>query len=347
MMNRRKFLLTGAGLPLLSSCASGLEPVSGGLLPAFAKRLDASAVSYAVLRSGVPQASQAVVGAPDAIFQAASLTKPVVAFAALRMAQAGQLELAAPVSHYLSDGYRHFHDPLRRSDRDSSDLVPAKMLERVTVGQLLNHSSGFPNWSSKPLAFVAEPGQGWNYSGEGYVLLQGIMEAITRTGLAAYLDQHLFAPLEMRDTSLVWREAFEERAVPGKMFLGLSRRARFRNALAASTLYTTAADYARFMAAFLADDALMQMTLAAAVDVSKPLGLAWGLGWGIERGAGGSHVWQWGNNPGFRAFAMASTTTKDGFVVLTNSERGMPLAASIAQLVLPSDHGAFRFPPVA
>ncbi|WP_426318159.1 serine hydrolase domain-containing protein [Pseudoduganella sp. R-43] len=199
----------------------------------------------------------------------------------------------------------------------------------------------------KPLAFVAEPGQGWNYSGEGYVLLQGIMEAITRTGLAAYLDQHLFAPLEMRDTSLVWREAFEERAVPGKMFLGFSRRACFQNALAAFTLYTTAADYARFMSAFLADDALMQMALAAPVDVSKPLGLAWGLGWGIERGSGGSHVWQWGNNPGFRAFAMASTTTKDGFVVLTNSERGMPLAASIAQQVLPSDHGAFRFPPVA
>lgn len=346
-MNRRRFLLTGAGLPLLSACASDAESRHNGSLQEFAQRLNASAATYSVLRAGKPVSTLALAGAPDAIFQAASLTKPVVAFAALRMVQGGQLELAAPVSHYLPDGYRHFHDPLRRSARDSFDLVPAKMLERVSVDQLLNHSSGFPNWSSKPLTFISEPGQGWSYSGEGYLVLQGIMERIAQAELAAYLDQYLFAPLGMSDTSLVWRAEFEERAVAGKMYLGLSRKARFQSAVAASTLYTTASDYARFMSALLAEDALMQMVLAKPVEVNKPLGLAWGLGWGIEQGAGGSNIWQWGNNPGFRAFAMASTTSKDGFVVLTNSERGMPLAASIAREVLPFEHGAFRFPPVA
>lgn len=334
-------------MPLLASCASTLEPGRKGSLPESAKSLNASAVTYSVLRSGSPLGTHAVAGAPDAIFQAASLTKPVVAFAALRLAQAGWLELAAPVSHYLPDGYRHYHDPLKRSARDSFDLVPPKMLERITVAHLLNHSSGFPNWSSKPLAFVSEPGKDWRYSGEGYVLLQGIMEAITQTELAVYLDRQLFMPLGMSDTSLVWRDAFETRAVAGRMYLGLSQRARFRSAVAASTLYTTASDYARFMSALLADDALIRMVLAAPVEVSEPLGLAWGLGWGIEKSAGGSCIWQWGNNPGFRAFAMASTTSKDGFVALTKSERGMPLAASVAREVLPLDHGAFRFPPVA
>jgi CubicO group peptidase (beta-lactamase class C family) len=339
--------MAGAGVPLLASCASGIEPRRNASLPDFAKALNASAATYAVLRSGQPVSTQAVTGAPDAIFQAASLTKPVVALAALKMVQAGRIDLSTPVSHYLPDGYRHFHDPLRRSVRDSFDLVPAKMLEQVTVAQLLNHSSGFPNWSSKPLAFMSEPGKGWSYSGEGYLLLQSILEAVTETALAAHLDRHIFAPLGMSDTSLVWREAFDHRAVAGRMDLGLSRRARFQSGLAASTLYTTATDYARFMSAFLAEDALMQMVLAKPVEVSKPLGLAWGLGWGIERGMAGACIWQWGNNPGFRAFAMASATSKDGFVVLANSERGMSLAPAIAQEVLPFEHPAFRFPPVA
>ncbi len=347
MMNRRRFLLAGASAPLLASCANGAARRGSGTLEDFAKRLNVSAATYSVLRAGKPVSTLAVTGAPEAIFQAASLTKPVVAFAALRMVQAGQLELAAPVAHYLPGGYRHFHDPLRRTARDSFDLVPAKVLERVTVAQLLNHTSGFPNWSSKALAFTSEPGREWRYSGEGYLILQGIMESIAQAELAAHLDRHLFAPLGMSDTSLVWRNAFEERAVAGRMYLGLSQRAQFRSGLAASTLYTTASDYARFMSAFLAEDVLVQMVLAAQVEVSKQLGLSWGLGWGLEQGAGGTNIWQWGNNPGFRAFAMASTSSGDGLVVLTNSERGMPLAAAVAQEVLPLEHGAFRFPPVA
>jgi hypothetical protein len=72
-----------------------------------------------------------------------------------------------------------------------------------------------------------------------------------------------------------------------------------------------------------------------------------GLGSGIEDSEGGPCIWQWGNNPGYRSFAMASVTSKDGFVILTHSERGMPLAASLAHSVLPTEHNAFRFSWVA
>jgi len=72
-----------------------------------------------------------------------------------------------------------------------------------------------------------------------------------------------------------------------------------------------------------------------------------GLGWGIERAPGGPYIWQWGNNPGFRNFAMASLDSKDGFVILTNNDNGMPLAASLARTTLPTEHAAFLFPWVA
>lgn len=101
------------------------------------------------------------------------------------------------------------------------------------------------------------------------------------------------------------------------------------------------------MSTLLADHPLLSLTVAKPIDMDGTLGLQWGLGWGIENTQGGPYIWQWGNNPGFRAFAMASVRSKDGFVMFSNSEHGMPLAASIAQRVLPADHNAFRFSWVA
>jgi len=197
------------------------------------------------------------------------------------------------------------------------------------------------------MSLTSEPGQRWSYSGEGFVLLQSVIEAVVGQEFSAYLDRQVFAPLGMTDTSLVWRDDFDGRAVDGDTFLSRWRVMRFRSAVAAASMYTTAADYARFMAATLANDRMMSLVLADPVDVDAALGLQWGLGWGIERAEGGHYIWQWGNNPGFRNFAMASVERKDGFVILTNSDHGMPLAASVAHSVLPGDHNVFRFPLAA
>jgi hypothetical protein len=88
---------------------------------------------------------------------------------------------------------------------------------------------------------------------------------------------------------------------------------------------------------------LLALVMEQAVSTDVALGLAWGKGWGIETAAGGPYLWQWGNNPGFRAFAMVSVASRNGFVLLTNSERGMPLAASLAHATVPAEHGVFRF----
>jgi hypothetical protein len=68
------------------------------------------------------------------------------------------------------------------------------------------------------------------------------------------------------------------------------------------------------------------------------------LGWGLERTQDNLYIWQWGNNPGYRAFVIASVRTGDGFVMLTNSENGLELAEPIAKTILPDDHKLFRLP---
>lgn len=352
-IDRREFLVAGAALPILASCATDITSLRGRPVGLLAKELGVCSADYVVLRAGLPEAPISVSGcaasAPphEAIFQAASLTKPVVAFAALRLVLDGQLDLNTSVAHHLPHGYKHFHSVLGRSPNDPHDIVPASALARVSVAQLLNHTCGLPNWSGGALTFKSEPGERWGYSGEGFVLLQSVMEAATGQELSVHLGEHVFAALGMANSSMVWRDALAARLASGTSAQGKARGVRFHSAVAAASLYTTASDYAKFMSALLANDRLISLALAKPVVAHDALGLQWGLGWGIEQAPGGPYIWQWGNNPGYRAFAMASARSRDGFVILTNSEQGMPLAASVAHSVLPADHNAFRFSWVA
>lgn len=344
-LTRRHLLLAGAAAsPLLVSCATDLRRYQGQPVADVATRLGVCAAAFATLRAGQVLPTE-VVGscgaAPDTVFQAASLTKPVVAYGALRLVLAGRLDLQAPVSHYLPQGYVHYQHVLRRAPGDARDTVPASTLARIPVASLLNHTSGLPNWTSGVLAPGFDPGQRWRYSGEGYVLLQTVMEAITGVPFAPWMEAQVFAPLGMRDSSLVWKSAYDNRAVPPH---GGASGVTWRQPIAAASLYTTAGDFARLLAAFVSDEKLCGLALSAPVVADKDLSLEWGYGWGIERTQAGPVLWQWGNNPGFRNFAMVSPTTRDGFVLLTNSDRGMALAAPLAQRVLPGEHSVFQSP---
>ena len=349
-ISRRDLLLAGASAPLLSACATDLSRYSDEPLPALATQLGVCAASYVTLNAGRPGAPVLLSGCSlasalpsDPLFQAASLTKPVIAFAALKLVRDGRLDLAAPVSHHLPGGYAHRQKPFNGPNDNPIDRVPASTLVRIPVGTLLNHSSGLPNWTRGALSPGFEPGTRWQYSGEGYVLLQAVLSAVTGRDIETFVKETVFQPLGMRHSRLRFTEDIRERVLDGGSSFGGRVRFDILEPNAAASLYTTADDYAKLMAALLADAPLRSLTVARPMAVDPALGLSWGSGWGIETAAGGPYLWQWGNNPGFRAFAMVSLTSGDGFVLLTNSERGMPLAAPLAQATVPADHGVFRF----
>jgi CubicO group peptidase (beta-lactamase class C family) len=348
-ISRRRFIATSACLPLMTSCAANLTQHRDDSITELARAFGVCGATFAIIKAGLAQRPSVVSGCadsvpsqPDSIFQAASLTKPVIAYGALRLVLAGELNLQATVSQFFPRGYQHFHHVLRRAPSDASDIVPTSTLSKITVAALLNHTAGFPNWSSSTLTLGFEPGQRWQYSGEGYVLLQGVIESVASMSISGYMDRHVFKPLDMVDSSLIWQTNQASRIVPGTTSSGGKLDTRFTSPVAAASLYTTAGDYARFLSAFLADEKLIALTLSNPITVNQQLGLDWGYGWGIERSASGPNLWQWGNNLGFRAFTMISTKSKDGFVILTNSERGMRLAVPLAYQTIPGEHNAFR-----
>lgn len=349
-ISRREFLVAGSIAPVLSSCATDLSKFSEETFSDLAARLGVCAATYVTLDAGRPNTPVVVSGCSsarpirsDAIFQAASLTKPVIAFVALKLVRDGRLDLRAAVSRYLPGGYAHRQNPFGDANDSAVDLVPASTLARIPVATLLNHSSGLPNWTRGALSPEFAPGERWQYSGEGYVLLQAVISAVTGADIESSVSKYVFEPLEMRHSRLRLTAEIREQLVEGTSWSGEVRQFDFREPNAAASLYTTAKDYANLLSALLADTAVLSLTVANPVPTEPELGLAWGYGWGIETAAGGPYLWQWGNNPGFRAFAMASASSRNGYVLLTNSERGMPLAAPLARSTVPAEHGAFRF----
>ena len=137
----------------------------------------------------------------ETLFPAASLGKPVFACAALRLADDGQLDLDRPLRTWVPD-----HAPADpRGDR-------------VTARHVLSHSSGFRNWrnnAEQRLVPDFEPGERFQYSGEGFYYLQRAVEKISGLGFQRFMEQRFFEPLGMRASTYSWRADTAARLVTG------------------------------------------------------------------------------------------------------------------------------------
>jgi CubicO group peptidase (beta-lactamase class C family) len=339
----------------VSATASVAQTTSSRLdlaaLTQVARHQGVCVVSVAVIRGQEPAETAVAKGCEagsdppmQPTFQAASLSKPVFAYAVLKLAQQGRIQLDEPLATYLPQGYLHVQKGAEKGQAPLTDHVPAAFLHGVTARQLLQHTAGLPNWSDKPLALAFEPGTRWQYSGEGYVLLQRAVETISGMPLDAFMREQVFGPLGMAHSDYVWSERVSADLVAGTRARGEALPARpMLTPIAAYSLYTTAGDYARFVSALLRDRATLQQVMDAPVDVDPGLGLSWGLGWGIETTPNSQYLWHWGNNPGYRAFVMVSLISGDGVVMLTNGENGLAVAEPVVQTVLPGPHKTFQF----
>jgi len=348
---RRRTLgaLAATGLALLGGCAArGFEdpvaddPRASG--QALATRLHLCRLAFVVVRGRQVQRVEAVSGCGEAalpgdVFQAASLGKPVFAWAVLQLAAQGALDLDAPVLQYLPGGYEHSSNPFVRS-AGHLDRVDDARLARVTARMLLQHTSGLPNLPRAPLVFEAEPGVAWRYSGEGYTLLQRAVEALAGAPLDRVMAGHVFGPLGMASSGY----PPDLHPVAGHHEDGRPRPPpRFDAPVAGTTLLTTAGDYGRFLAALLNDQRMLRSIQSAPVPVPKAPGLAWGLGWGMANAGPHPLLWHWGSNPGFRSFVMAAPDTGDAIALFTDGDGGMAAAHDLVRTVLPTPREVFGF----
>lgn len=280
------------------------------------------------------------------VFQAASLSKPVFAMIALDLVREGRLDLDEPLGHYLKGPYRHDQNPL--GEAPVWDSVEDARLAKVTARMVLSHQSGLPNWAfGEPLKFVADPGQRWNYSGEGYAYLATVLEAITGQTLPRLAEERVFKPLGMRDSSYVWRDAYAGRPATGYDAKGAPVDALpFKRPIAAASIYTTPADYARFVRAMLSagPGTPLARERESQVVVDGKYALQWGLGVGLEVQADGTCAFHHGINNGYQSFFMICPARGRGVLWFANSDHGLELAPGLVEARLPGGHPVLGWP---
>ena len=151
----------------------------------------------------------------DALFWIASQSKPMTGAALMILVDEGQVDLNAPVSKYLPE----FHNTWVTAYRDNDTVLLKRPTRQITVRDCMNHTSGMPfksdleqptldllplrdgvrSYALTPL--VTEPGTKYTYLNAGINTGGRIIEVVSGMKYEEFLDQRLFAPLGMQDTT--------------------------------------------------------------------------------------------------------------------------------------------------
>lgn len=284
---------------------------------------------------GVSNAETKQAVTDETIFEAASLSKVVTAYAALKLVDAGKLNLDTPLNKYLGNNYDVGNDP---------------RINLITARRVLTHSAGFPNWrpqGSATLPINFTPGDKFSYSGEGFVYLSKVIEQITGQPFAAYVKKVALDPLGMKHSSFVWQDGYQQWGIYRHDWLGnKSFRYEGKDTNAAASLHTTAEDYATFMIALLNGTGLKKktwqemLTPQIRVNEQKSPEVAWGLGVGLETTPAGKTFWHWGDQGDSKCYMTAYVDRKDALIYFTNSNNGLSISAAMLADAIGGSHPA-------
>lgn len=256
---------------------------------------------------------------PQSPFEVASLSKPVFAYAVLQLCEQGKLNLDTPISDYLPSDY----------------ILGEPRLSAITIRHALSHTSGFPNWRNESgLSTLFPPGSAFHYSTEGLIYLQTALEYVIQQPFHHYVHENIFEPFGMTSSEFL----------PVDMSPFPDYLPRHLYSFGATSLRTTALDYARFLVEMMSESRsdtfhLSPLTLSEmltpAIQVGDQKGLFWGLGWGLCIVEGRASFWHWGQRFNQnRCFAMASLEEQSGVVILTNHENGLIFCSQLLDMLM-------------
>ena len=258
----------------------------------------------------------------DDLFWIASMTKPLTGTAILMLQNEGKLSVDDAVEKFLPE----FKNQMLLVTKTTDAIVLKKPGRRITLRDLLTHTAGLNSdipetgrdlmlgertlaYALQPLSF--EPGSKWQYSNPGINTLGRIVEVVSGQNFADFLDARLLKPLGMKDTTFWPTEAQARRVAkayqPGpdnqgltevdNYFLkGLPLTARWRTAIPAGGLYSTAADMAKFYQMMLnggvangkrylsvASHQQLTSTQTGEIKTGFTEGMSWGFGFQVVK----------------------------------------------------------------
>jgi D-alanyl-D-alanine carboxypeptidase len=289
--------------------------------------------------SGVAERGGGSAARVDSQFRVASITKTFVATVVLQLVEEGRLGLDDPVTRHLP-GVPH--------------------TDGVTIRQLLNHTSGIPDygraegfkkrvlsdrerrWTSDDvLALVAgarrdfAPGTDYSYSNTGYVLLGRVIEQVTGSTWAAQVRRRILDPLRLRHTYVSGIEPVPGGVLPGYFDAGRPWPALETLEDAAGAVVSTAPDLAMFGEALFGGRLLRPGTLHQMVTEGPHRVRTAGYGLGVEVLRPDYRLTLWGHGGstlGFRSVLLFVPGRDLVVVVLANDFQANPV--DLAELLI-------------
>ena len=274
---------------------------------------------------------------PQTIFDLASVSKSFTALGVLLLQDKGLIYIDKPVQHYLPD--------FQPNDERASE---------ITVRQLLNHTSGLPGAFSAPLIFqegedemqalVAalnrvrlnrDPGSSFEYADINYCLLGALIERITGTTFEEYIQQNIFDPLGMENTTLYPDKAAAlDRADGHQPLYGrivVRNMPIYRSALPAGWVMSCAEDMAKWLVIHLnggsnaegqvfPGDCIQETHATAVLFEENGEEMGYGMGWFTNDNSYTQLVWHGGDTPTFTADMLLLPEYNAGVVVMVNSQ---------------------------
>ena len=258
---------------------------------------------------------QAVDG--NTLFEAASITKPVFAFAVQRLADRGVIDLNKPLYEYLP--YKDIeHD-------DRYKLITAKLV--------LTHRTGFPNWRwmnpDGKLNLRFPPDSTYGYSGEGFEYLKLVVEKITGKKVEQVLQEEVIEPMRLYHTFFSRNDSLRRMVAEGH-FDGLPIYDELNQSPGmAWSMCTEAKIFTNFMLYLLEQKGLSEKTYETMLQKhsdfpyppnEKPKYPAYmGMSLEIRETPFGKTFGHGGNNGDFKCKFEVYKDLKAGYVIFTNS----------------------------
>jgi CubicO group peptidase (beta-lactamase class C family) len=274
-----------------------------------------------------------------------SISKSVTAWGVMKLVERGEINLDTPVAEYLKSW-----------EFPESDYPTQK----ITVRQLLNHTSGLPLGTigvryapteqrptlreslSRHATLNRNPGLHFEYSNVGYHILELLIEEVTGLSFDLYMEEEVLRPLGMVHSGFEWRSSFADSIPHGYDFSGHPVPPYVYPEKASGGLFATVDDIAKFVCAgmlgsggtgkVLHRESIEQLYAPSASNLGF-YGFAfdsYGFGHLIEELPNGkAAVAHGGQGTGWMTHFHAVPETGDGIVILTNSQRSWPFFAQI------------------
>ena len=333
-----RYILALAALSILFVLQAIAAPLSLGEFAA--NELEAAGlpgVSYALVDQGTVTSSalgSAELGTDrpvtsDTPFQIGSISKSFTAIAILQLVEAGDVDLDGEVSQYLN--------PFQNTPAGA-----------ITIRQLLSHTSGYSTRQGNDphtdrtesedalsrqvdriaqSAPVTAPGTNWDYSNANYILLGGVIEAVSGVRYERYIEANILVPLGMKN-SFVGPSGISDRMATGHTPWFGSKRAikdhKPSRAIApAGGIIASANDLALYLDMLLneEDDILSAESKALMMRPASDLSPFYGLGLALDPNEGTAY--HAGTSPGTETLAVLLPSERKGVVVLVNAGSGM------------------------